>query len=101
MRSRVFLAVMVTTLMQSKLTLRHSSKATRRGSNCLEMNGLTIRLRLALYDHPKAGLCWEHRAKKVVLQNGFHPVRRWESLFCHPKEKLFLDIYVDDFKMSG
>ena len=31
----------------------------------------------------------------------FAKVAGWECLFCHPKQKLFLSVYVDDFRMAG
>ena len=32
------------------------------------------KLRLALYGHPLAGLCWEHHCKQALLKYGFTPV---------------------------
>eukprot|EP00975_Prorocentrum_lima_P061554 12880580-Prorocentrum_lima.AAC.1 len=32
---------------------------------------------------------------------GFKPIPDWRSCFVHPRLKLFLVVYVDDFKMSG
>ena len=58
-------------------------------------------LRLNLYGHPLAGLYWEQHCRKIILKNGFLPVRGWECLYKHPVEKLFLSVYVDDFKMAG
>ena len=60
-----------------------------------------VRLRLNLYGHPLAGLYWEKHCKEALFKCGFEPVRGWECLYKHPKEKLFLSVYVDDFKMAG
>ena len=60
-----------------------------------------VRLTLSLYGHPKAGLYWEKHCKKTILAAGFKPVQGWECLYKHPVKKLFLSIYVDDFKMAG
>ena len=32
---------------------------------------------------------------------GFEPVPNWRSCFWHPRLRLFLVVYVDDFKLSG
>jgi hypothetical protein len=59
------------------------------------------RLRLNLYGHPLAGLFWEKHCRKALLECGFEPVTGWECLYKHTEEKLFLSVYVDDFKMAG
>ena len=32
---------------------------------------------------------------------GFEPIANWPSCFWHPEHRLFLVIYVDDFKLAG
>ena len=59
------------------------------------------RLRLNLYGHPLAGLYWEKHCQKSIFGAGFEKVRGWECLYVHRQMKLFLSVYVDDFKMAG
>ena len=47
---------------------------------------------LALYGHPDAGTFWEKHCEARLIEVGFIRV---------PKYKLFLVVYVDDFKMGG
>ena len=56
---------------------------------------------LALYGHPDAGTFWERHCEAKLIEVGFIRVPEWPSVFYHPKHKLFLVVYVDDFKMSG
>ena len=58
-------------------------------------------LRLNLYGHPLAGLYWEQYCTKNILNLGFEKVPGWECMFVHRQQKLFLSVYVDDFKMAG
>ena len=58
-------------------------------------------LLLALYGHPDSGTDWERYSHAHVESVGFEPVDGWPSCFWHPDLKLFLVIYVDDFKLSG
>ena len=60
-----------------------------------------VKLVLNLYGHPKAGLYWERHCTKALKSLGWIPVKGWECLFKHPEYKLFLSVYVDDFKMAG
>ena len=55
----------------------------------------------ALYGHPRAGHCWEEFSHKVLVSKGFEPIRGWRSCFWHKALRLFLAVYVDDFKLSG
>eukprot|EP00972_Heterocapsa_arctica_P064015 9445113-Heterocapsa_arctica.AAC.1 len=59
-----------------------------------------VRLKLALYGHPDAGGCWEEPCNTHLAKVRFSPVPDWRSTFKHPKIKLLLMVYVDDFKMS-
>ena len=59
-------------------------------------------LKLALYGHPDAGGYWErHCEAHLVEKVGFVPIPEWRSCFWHPKWKMFLVVYVDDFKLAG
>ena len=55
----------------------------------------------ALYGHPDAGTCWEHKSHKHLEKVGFKPIESANSLFWHDELKLLLMVYVDDFRMSG
>ena len=59
------------------------------------------KLRLALYGHPQAGHSWEKHCHAKIAAAGFEPVIGWESLWVHRQLKLFLTVYVDDFKLAG
>ena len=54
-----------------------------------------------LYGHPLAGLIWEKHCQKAILQAGFERIPGWECLFVHRSKRLFLSVYVDDFRMAG
>ena len=56
-------------------------------------------LKVALYGHPDAGGYWERHCEEHLTSIGFVPVPDWRSTYGH--HKLFLMVYVDDFKMSG
>ena len=56
---------------------------------------------LALYGHPDSGGFWERRCEKHLHSVGFEDIPAWRSCFWHPRLKLFLVVYVDDFKLSG
>ena len=58
-------------------------------------------LLLALYGHPEAGGWWEDHSKEQLESVGFREIPDWKSCFWHDKLKLFLVVYVDDFKLSG
>ena len=60
-----------------------------------------VPLWLALYGHPHAGNYWEDHCDKNVKAAGFVRITDWRSCYWHPILKLFLVIYVDDFKLSG
>ena len=60
-----------------------------------------VQLKVNLYGHPKAGLYWEEHCHAAILRCGFEKVDDWECLFKHHEKKLFLSVYVDDFKMGG
>ena len=58
-------------------------------------------LLLALYGHPDAGGYWEQHCEAHVLSKGFISIPAWRSCYWHPERKLFLIVYVDDFKLAG
>ena len=60
-----------------------------------------IELLINLYGHPLAGLHWEIFSTEVILKAGFEKVPGWECLFVHKELQVFLNVYVDDFKMAG
>ena len=61
----------------------------------------TCKLVNALYGHPESGGHWEQHCERHVMAQGFEPIPEWQSCYYHPELKLFLVVYVDDFKMSG
>ena len=57
---------------------------------------------LALYGHPLSGTYWEKYYDEIVTQKcGFEKVVGWECLYVHRALKVFLSVYVDDFKLAG
>ena len=56
---------------------------------------------MSLYGHPLAGLYWQLHCEKAIFACGFTRVQGWECLYKHKEDKLFLSVYVDDFKMVG
>eukprot|EP00972_Heterocapsa_arctica_P079901 11773394-Heterocapsa_arctica.AAC.1 len=56
----------------------------------------------ALYGHPDSGTFWENHCDAHVRNVGFlHISEEWPSCYFHAKLKLYLVIYVDDFKLAG
>ena len=58
-------------------------------------------LHLALYGHPDSGGHWDAHCEAHPASVGFVRIPDWHSTFWHPEHKLFLVVYVDDFKLSG
>ena len=54
-----------------------------------------------LYGHPMAGLLWEKFCEEILLSEGFEKVPSWECLYVHRQQKIFMSVYVDDFKGAG
>ena len=54
-----------------------------------------------LYGHPLAGLLWERHLEDALMKLQWEKIPGWECLYVHRKERLFLSVYVDDFKMVG
>ena len=76
-----------------------TSSGTGRGEP--KFNRPVVLLKKALYGHPDAGTFWEQHCNKAVCAAGFEPIDTWPSCFFHPRLRLFLVVYVDDFKMAG
>ena len=45
--------------------------------------------------------CGNESWRKSLFSEGWERVKGWECLYKHKKSKLFLSVYVDDFKMVG
>ena len=58
-------------------------------------------LKKASYGHPDAGTYWEQHAETHLESVGFTPIPDWRSCFVHPVLRLYLIVYVDDFKLAG
>ena len=56
---------------------------------------------LALYGHPESGAYWERHCEAHLTSQGFEVIPNWPSAFWHARLRLFLTVYVDDFKMAG
>ena len=54
-----------------------------------------------LYGHPLAGLYWERHCQGALFPIGFEKVKGWECLYVHRQDRLYLSVYVNDFKMAG
>ena len=54
-----------------------------------------------LFGHPVAGLLWERRLEKILLQHSWEKVSNCECLFVHREKGLFLSVFVDDIKLAG
>lgn len=67
----------------------------------VEMKRPCCLLDLALYGHPDSGGHWENHCEGRVVSQGFIKIPGWLSCYFHPELKLFLVIYVDDFKLAG
>ena len=59
------------------------------------------RLWSALHGHPDSGTYWETHCDKSLKQGGFVAIESVPSTYFHPRLKLLLTVYVDDFKMAG
>ena len=61
-----------------------------------------VLLILALYGYPDSPTFWEVYCDTQVVKTGWEKIGpEWPSMFWHPRLKLLLSIYVDDFKMAG
>ena len=50
---------------------------------------------------PDSGTFWEKHCNRAVVRAGFRVIPNWPPCFFHDKLKLFLVVYVDDFKLAG
>ena len=56
----------------------------------------------SLNGHPDSGTNWEIYADEGITRAGFVLIsKEWQSCYFHPKLRLMLVVYVDDFKLSG
>ena len=78
-----------------------SLPSNRRPASWSQYTDPVCRLRLNLYGHPLAGLYWEKHCQQQLFTLGFEKITGWECLYVHRTKKLFLSVYVDDFKMAG
>lgn len=60
-----------------------------------------VRLLKALYGHPDSGTFLEKHCDAALIRGNFLPMVGWPSCYWHQRLRLFLAVYVDDFKMSG
>ena len=58
-------------------------------------------LKLALYGRPDPGVYWEQKAHTELTGRGFQEIEDWKSCYWDPTLKVFLVLYVDDFKLVG
>ena len=66
------------------------------------MQDPVIKVRKALYGHPDSPGLWERHLEAGLSKVGFEPIaENWPSVFYHKHLKLFLMVYVDDFKLAG
>ena len=74
---------------------------SRRPTSWDKIKDPVCKLKRNLYGHPIAGLIWEKHCQKAIFSCGFKRIPGWECLFVHFQKKLFLSVYVDDFRMAG
>ena len=63
-----------------------------------------VRLKKALYGHPRAGDLWADKLAGVLKEEGFEAVDGWPSMYIKltPGEPpVVIDVYVDDLIMWG
>eukprot|EP00975_Prorocentrum_lima_P049384 10331038-Prorocentrum_lima.AAC.1 len=66
----------------------------------VQESGLSSAPCIVLYGHPDSGGYWEGHCETQLKAQGFKIVPDGRSCFVHPRLKLLLVVYVDDFKMS-
>jgi hypothetical protein len=60
-----------------------------------------VLLKRNLYGHLLAGLFWQRHCQSALFIFGWEQVEGCECLYTRRKDRLFLSVYVDDFKMAG
>ena len=65
------------------------------------MEAPVVHLERNLYGHLLAGLLWERKFEKVLLEHGREKVPNWECFFVYREKGLFLSVYVDHIKLAG
>ena len=81
---------------------RWQEPCKQRRGKATSMRRPVYRLKQALYGHPDAGTYWEEHCGRHVKACGFEPAGpEWPSTYFHPELKLYLIVYVDDFKLCG
>ena len=58
-------------------------------------------LQKSLYGHPEAGGHWENHCTAAILKCGGEVVDNHPSTFWFPAERMLMNVYVDDFLLSG
>ena len=53
------------------------------------------------YGHPLAVLLTERPFERALMELGWKKSTKWECIFVHRKQKLFLSVFVDDIKLAG
>ena len=86
--SKILLQVVWRVGTRSKTTLQKDARGQQKSTN-------------DTWESPKAGKYWEDHCRESIQKCGFEPVPGWECMYMNIKLKLFLNVYVDDFKMSG
>ena len=71
------------------------------GTKSAKYDKPVVVLKKALYGHPDAGTYWEMHLNARLRKVGFVPIPSWPSCFWHKKLRLYLSVYVDDFKLAG
>lgn len=68
---------------------------------CGGVKAQAVPLVLALYGHPDAGSCWETWNYESMIMIGFLTIDGWPGCCMHPRERLFILVYVDEIKPPG
>ena len=78
-----------------------SSSQTPRSWRNLDIDDPVVPLRLNLYGHPKAGSLLGAVLRQEHPAEWLQKMRGWDNVFQHRQKKLWLSVYVDDFKLVG
>jgi len=58
-------------------------------------------LQKSLYGHPESGGHWERHCTAAIIKCGGQAVENHPSTFWFPDERMLMNVYVDDFLLSG